>query len=311
METKNLDGLAAQLRIDAEQEALQHALLVPWSRLEEAAAAYVEWHAFILWVRAIADTVEQVPDIIASTLEIHCPGFRQWERGCLDWRALEDWIITHRFAEPKAQGWFDALMYYAYKNVRAEQAWTVWERRRAEWSQQRSSRWPTIEEWSTEVVATRTLSQPGTEKARAVEALANVEPARLRKAVSDTIEARALAFWADCASEAQRPLDDAVLGEVRSRCPGLVAASGPTPNWRASLFLRLIRFQDAGWRAKARAEGWYAALRYHVIHHPRYHRLEHYRQRCLDERLQVPRVPSPSFTEWLAAADAYFVAPGR
>jgi hypothetical protein len=43
-------------------------------------------------------------------------------------------------------------------------------------------------------MANRALSQAGTEKARAVEALAKVEPARLRRAFWDILESRAFAF---------------------------------------------------------------------------------------------------------------------
>ena len=41
----------------------------------------------------------------------------------------EEWSHrSHRFARARAEGWFDALMYYAYKDLRTEQAWTTWER---------------------------------------------------------------------------------------------------------------------------------------------------------------------------------------
>jgi hypothetical protein len=317
MASKNLDGLTVQLRLDAQDEALQQALLAPWNRLEEAAAVYVEWHAFILWVRAITETAGQAPDVIRSTLDGRCPGFREAQQqtrkersgqSALDWHALEDWIAVHSFAEPKARGWFDAVMYYAYKNLRTEQAWTLWERSKAAWSRLPPPCWPTLEEWNAEVVATRALSQPGTARARAVEALANVNPDRLHRAVSDFLEGRAFAFWVDCASVPQRPLNQAVWGEIRRRCPGLVTTSSP-PNWDSSLFFRLVRSLDSHWRAAARAEGWYAALRYHVVYHPRYHRLIHYRERCHDERRHVASNPPSSFSEWLSAADAYFVRP--
>ena len=317
MAPKNLDGLTVQLRLDAQHEALQQTLLAPWNRLEEAAEVYVEWHAFVLWVRAITETAGQVPDIIRSTLDGRCSGFRAAQQqtrkegsgqSALDWHALEDWIAVHSFADAKARGWFDAVMYYAYKNLRTEQAWTLWERSKATWRQHPPSRWPTFEEWSAGVVATRALSQPGTAKARAVEALAKVGPIQLRRAVSDLLEFRAFAFWVDCASEPQRPLNQAVWGEIRRRCPDLVTTPSP-PSWDGSLFFRLVRSLDSHWCAAARAEGWYAALRYHVVYHPRYHRLIHYRQRCHDERLQVASNPSSSFSEWLSAADAYFVRP--
>jgi hypothetical protein len=69
----------------------------------------------------------------------------------------------------------------------------------------------------------------------------------------------------------------------------------------------LIRLGDAAWSSAARAEKWYSALHYHVIHHLRYHRLIHYNQRCHDDRGRVPPICYPSFPEWLRAADEYFL----
>ena len=196
MARRNLDGLVAQFRGDAGQEALREALLVPWSRLHQAAEAYVEWHTFVLWVRAITETAEDVPESVRSALDHRCPGFLDSDRPNRrhsDWRALEEWIAAHRFAEAKAGGWFTALTYYAHKDLRTEQAWTLWERSTAAWSRRQPARWPTFDEWAAAVDATHTLSQAGTEKARAVEAMANVEPSRLRSAVSDLLESRAFA----------------------------------------------------------------------------------------------------------------------
>ena len=62
---------------------------------------------------------------------------------------------------------------------------------------------------------------------------------------------------------------------------------------------------EAKWRRLARDEEWYAALRYHVIHYPRYHRLVHYNQLCGVERERSRPISYPSFGEWLGAADAY------
>ena len=266
----------------------------------------------ILWVRVITETAEQLPQIVRSALQSRCPGFlesqsREQKDNLPVWKSLEEWVTAHQFATARAEGWFDALMYYAYKDLRTEQAWTTWERTKADWRQTAPVRWPTLEQWTSEVLATRSLACPGTEKARAVHALGAVEASRLNKAVTALLESRAFALWVDAVSKPGQPLHEAVSNELRDRCPGLLPASGLGPLWIRSLFSSLIRFGESNWRGAARSEGWYAALRYEVVHHPRYQRLIHYNQRCHDEWSQARPKSYPSFSEWLAAADGYCV----
>ncbi|MCI0723811.1 MAG: hypothetical protein L0338_33365 [Acidobacteria bacterium] len=310
MAKANSTNLVLNVRRDSEQKALQNALLVPWSQLAESAAAFAEWHIFVLWVRVITETADHLPDIVRSALPSRCPGFlegqsRERKDNYPLWSSLEEWITAHCFAKAKADGWFDALMYYAYKDLRTEQAWTSWERTKADWRHTPPPRWPTLEEWTAEVLATRSLAHSGTEKARAVEALGRVETRRLRTAVSDLIESRALALWVDCISKPAQPLKESVFAELQRRCPGFLPASYLDAVWAPPLFSRLLRRGESGWRVRARSEKWYAALRYHVIHHPRYHRLVHYNQRCHDEWSQALPKFYPSFVDWLSAADAY------
>ena len=76
-------------------------------------------------------------------------------------------------------------MYYAYKDLRTEQAWTRGSGRRPIGARRRRSdgrRWNT---GRLEVLATRSLACPGTEKARAVHALGAVEASRLNQAIAD------------------------------------------------------------------------------------------------------------------------------
>jgi hypothetical protein len=303
-------NLLLNVRRDGKQRALQQALLVPWPLLADSAATFAEWHMFILWVRAVTETADQLPQIVRSALQSRCPGFlecyrRERKEDLPLWRSLEEWVAARFFAKAKGEGWFDALMYYAYKDLRTEQAWTSWERTKSDWRHTPPPRWPTSEEWTAEVIATRSLAHPGTEKARAVEALGRVESGRLRNAAADLLESRALALWADCVSKAGQPLEESVLTELRTRYPSL--PSGSDAVWAPPLFSRLVRFGESSWRVTARAEGWYAALRYHVVHHPRYQRLIHYWQRCHDEWSQARPKSSPPFSDWLATADAYSI----
>jgi len=175
------------------------------------------------------------------------------------------------------------------------------------WQQKTSMHLPTFEEWNSQIASTHALPRDGTEKARAVAAMASVEQERLRTAVADVLERRALALWVDCVSKPQQALDAAVWTELQGRCPSLTAILPPESPWRAPLLLRLIRAGESDWRSVSRREGWYPALRYCVAHHPRYQRFVHYRQRCHDEWLAVRPISLPSFPAWVAAADAYCV----
>jgi hypothetical protein len=195
-------------------------------------------------------------------------------------------------------------MYYAYKDLRTEQAWTTWERTKAVWLDNPPRKWPTLDEWMAEVLATRSLAGAGTEKARAVQALGRVQTGRLVNAVADLLESRALALWVDSVSKPAQPLEDAVLTELRSRCPDLLASRFEA-RWVPSMFYRLVRLGESRWRGPARAAGWYSALRYQVVHHPRYRRLIHYNQRCHDQWSQARPNSYPLFSNWPSAADAY------
>jgi hypothetical protein len=307
----NFDSLVLNIRLDRKQRALQDALLIPWRELAASADEYVEWHAFVLWVRTIVEATADVPDGIRSELRARCPGFLDGHQSAKDqpiWKLLQEWLAAERFADAKAGGWFDAITYYAYKDLHVEQAWSLWERARADWRRTPPTHWPTFDQWRLQVAATYTLTQGGTEKARAVAAMENVDRSRLQSAVNDVMERRAVVLWADCLSKADQPIDPIVFAEIEKCCPSAIEVVSAAAAWRAPTLSRLIRHIESEWIGTARREGWHAALRYHVSNHPRYQRLLHYRQRCHDEWLRVRPILFPSFHAWLASADAYCVA---
>ena len=306
----NFDSLVLNVRFDSKQRALQNALLVPWRELQKSADAYVEWHGLVLWVRTIVEATGHVPDGVGSELRSRCPGFFDGNdsgKRQPTWKLLEEWIAMKHFADARAGGWFDAMMYYAYKDVRIEQAWSLWERSRADWSRAQPAEWPTFDQWKLRILGTYTLAQGITEKARVVAAMENVEHDRLRSAVADIVERRAVALWADCVSKPDQPIDPAVAAEIGKRSPDATSVTAATSFWSPPTLARLIRGVESDWREIARREGWQAALRYQVVNHPRYQRLLHYRQRCHDEWLRVRPISLPSFPSWLASADAYCV----
>jgi hypothetical protein len=279
--------------------------------LAASADEYVEWHTFVLWIRTIVEVIGDVPDGIRAELRARCPGFLDSHQSAKQqpiWKALEEWLATKCFADANAGGWFDAIMYYAYKDVRLEQAWRLWERAKTDWCRTRPTQWPAFDQWKLQIAATYTLTEGGTERARAVAAMANVERDRLQFAVNEVVERRAVVLWVDCVSNPDQPLDPIVFAEVEKRCPIAIPVMRVDSFWRTPMLWRRIRRVDSEWRATAQQEGWYATLRYQVANHPRYQRFLHYRQRCHDEWLRVQPISVPSFPVWLASADAYCVA---
>src|SRR5215831_8594198 len=126
----NFGSLVLNVLLDRKRRALQDALLVPWRQMEASVNEYIEWHAFVLWVRTIVEASGDVPHGIRSEFRARCPGFLDGGQSTQHqpiWKSLEQWVMANRFADANAGGWFDAIMYYAYRNVWVEQAWSLWE----------------------------------------------------------------------------------------------------------------------------------------------------------------------------------------
>jgi hypothetical protein len=257
------------------------------------------------------ETAGHAPDAVRSELQARCPGLLEGSDSAKHqpiWKILEEWIASKHFAHAQAGGWFDAIMYYAYKDVRIEQAWSLWERSKVDWSRTQPPQWPTFDQWKSQILGTYMLAQGIAEKARVVAAMENVDRERLESVVADVVERRAVVLWADCVSKPDQPLDPSVVAEMENHCPKTNTALPVASLWRGPTLARLIRHVESEWREVARQERWYPALRYHVANHPRYQRLLNYRHRCHDEWLRVRPISLPSFPAWLAEADAYCVA---
>jgi hypothetical protein len=225
----NFDSLVLSVRLDSKDRAVQNSLLVPWRELAATADEYVQWHALILWVRTIMETAGCSPDAMQSELRARCPGLVDGNDSADRqpiWKRLEEWIATEHFAPARVGGWFDAMMYYAYKDLRIEQAWALWERSKADWSRSKPAEWPTLDQWNLQILGTYTVAPGMTEKARVVAAMENVDRARLESVVVDLVERRAAVLWADCVSKPDQPIDPAVAAEIGKALS--------QPDWRSN-----------------------------------------------------------------------------
>jgi len=96
----NFESRVVAVRLDRNQKALDEALLVPWPQLEAAVLEYIDWHSFVLWVRAVNEAAGELPDRLRSELCDRCPGFLESAnaRNRSRWKSLDAWITASRFA---------------------------------------------------------------------------------------------------------------------------------------------------------------------------------------------------------------------
>jgi len=312
MAKRDLEEAISGLRHDANQQARRQALFVSWRRIEESAASYVEWLGFSLWIRAARLTGASMPLVVRAELESRCAGFveaaeRAWRDGDLAvWRMLNDWIESHQFADAKSQGWFDAVVYYAYTDIRCMRVWLNWDYTVDAWQVRAPAQVPSFEDWVRQDPPPVHLNQTDA-KSVALLQQTRVQPDVLAAAVSSLIEARARGLWIASTCEPERVIPKSVLEDLELALPETFNAKDRLVCDRL-LFLRVIRRASASSWAQAREGKWPAALRYSVISHPRYHRIIHYFQKCEDERSSSGIQRSAStFAGWLHAADQYQV----
>ncbi|MBY0502672.1 MAG: hypothetical protein K2X03_02100 [Bryobacteraceae bacterium] len=309
MAKRDFQEVVSALRRDVKQQARQRALIAPWHRIEEASALYVDGLVFSLWIRAVCSVCPRVPSSIQTMLESKCAGFLDeahevWQEGHVAvWRRLKEWIECQRFADAKQEGWFEAVLYYAYLDLRTEQTWLHWDSTMELWQNQPPARVPTFETWQREIVTHAAALDRTDLKGVALQQETQVERKVLAAAADALIEARARALWIACCCKPGRVLPNCVTEELAQSIPSL---AGAPLAWSRSLFIQVVRRAAAPWIVRGRSGRWSTALWYDVVNHPRYHRIVHYFHKCEDERLASGSQHSTStFADWLRAADGF------
>jgi hypothetical protein len=311
MAKRDFQEVISTLRHDATQQARQRALIVPWRRIEEASALYVDWLSFALWIRAACSVFTRVPSSVQTMLDSKCAGFLDetrevWQEGDVAvWRRLKEWIECHRFADAKREGCLEAILYYACLDLRAEQTWLHWDSTMESWKDQPPARLPAFETWQQEIALHAATLNRTDLKGLALRQEPHVERPVLAAAAHALIEARARALWITCCCEPGSMLPNCVTEELSQSIPSLARAQ---VSWSRSLFIQVVRRASAPWINRARGGRWSTALWYDVVNHPRYHRIVHYFHKCEDERLTSGSQHSTStFADWLRAADGFFL----
>lgn len=139
----------------ARERAEREAKRVSRERLAQGQTQYIEWQEFYLWVRSILEVEKEMPDWLGAILNEQCPGFLNSEAALspaekknrpLPLR-LEDWIEERIFGFAKAEGWFNAIQYYAIRDPRYQRAEVCWSECVRKWEKQAPARYPSFEQW--------------------------------------------------------------------------------------------------------------------------------------------------------------------
>jgi hypothetical protein len=147
----------ADLREQVKARAIKQARRVPWRSLANTVDEANRWEMFTLWLRAVVDAARSIPPVVEREIETRIPGFlarfeldlrdalKQDAPGHRLWNLVGSWTADNVFAEPRAQGWLDAVRYFSSMSLPYMKAWAHWERVNEEWRTNRPAEWPTYE----------------------------------------------------------------------------------------------------------------------------------------------------------------------
>ena len=310
----------------ARREADRHARRIPWQRLLEARQQYVEWNAFSLWARAVAEAEGEVPTWLAKVLEDHCPGVLGADRTCriahqdprLNRRILE-WFESRVLAQAKHEGWLRAVTFYAVRDPAFVRDCAYSQHCEVQWKQQRPSAYPPFEEWrkcsERCIDAVLDAFEMAGDKRQIVKISRLVGPERFAAAVAQYMEWEAFTYWLRSLLESDAKFPDAVAKELQRRCPGFLECDEELRNtlspedytrrWKA-----LLEWGENRLFSEMQQEGWFDAVVYEARAHPQSVRTVDYWVFYWDDHWSSsPLEAFPSFQEWRCAADDFVVGP--
>ena len=315
---RRTDNSVYKIERTARDRADDQARRVPWELLLETRNQYVEMQELYFWARSVIETEDGIPEWLANMLDRRCPGFIEEQKRCKRNRPntysarsvrLLFWIQDHMFGRAKNEGWFDAIQFYAIRDLRSKRAEVYWSECVKKWRKEKPTNYPSLKQWLSDAAVCDPYPHltPGTRKARASYSL--IEPKRLSKAVARYIDLEAFASWARLALEAAPPLPHKVPSELARRCPGFLEFNAKArkadrvdfpQDWhRLMLWITDHFFQDA------KTEGWVDAILLSAGSHPRAIRTMEYWDHCDETWASKLPDPYPSFRSWRKQADSY------
>jgi len=312
-------ALEQAARLAADREATR----IPWPRLQKAREEYVEWEAFVLWVRAIEDAEGESPRWLTKVVKRRCPGFLKvltekksehaGESGLLC-RRVELWINERILSELWREGWMNAVGYYTARDLASLRNHAYWEYCDRQWNRSKPNSYPSFRDWlkAAEHCSDRVLDEceMPEEKRRLIKLSRLVNPRTLREAVDRYVEWEVFTYWARTALEAGPPLPASVEREVKRRCPGFLEAdavaraANPAEELHCR-FTRMMKWIEDRKFAEAQKRGWFDVLRYQARLHARHERVidnwHDWEAGWINDR----STRYQSFREWQRCSDRY------
>lgn len=293
----------ARLRVEAidrrPRRANNELMRVPWSRFRKAYKKYPLWRALVLWVHAVIATEDSAPTWLRDDLRKRCPGFIESEPTwstpeAVDFH-LSEWIHNYEFESAKRQGWLDALTFYGVRHPLSECALAYWEHCENQWLNMRPDRFPSFEEWWSEVQHMMLSDE--------------LNFHRLNKMVERYLDSEALVLWLSPLLISDIKLPRHVISELERRCPGILATQKLEIPRRdqdnSKIWRRLIKWGKDRSLTEAREADSLQLLLQRVRSNPLHVRLVHYGKYWAREWSGSRVRFYPSFREWRRAADRY------
>jgi hypothetical protein len=308
----------------ARREADRQARRIPWQSLLEARQQYVEWNAFSLWARAVAEAEGQVPAWLAKLLDERCPGLLGSERTSeithqdpLLYRRVLDWFETNVLVQAKEEGWLRAVTFYAVRDPAFVRDCAYSQYCEVQWKRQRPSAYPGFEEWrrASERCADEVLDafEMAEDKRQIVKISRLVGPERFAAAVAQYMEWEAFTYWLRSLLESDAKFPDAVVNELQRRCPGFLECDEElrntlSPEDYARRWKALLEWGENRLFSEMQQEGWFDAVVHEARAHPQSVRTVDYWVFYWDDHWSSgPLEAYPSFQEWRCAADDFVI----
>jgi hypothetical protein len=293
-ETSHTGTLAGKAQAVAVHLASRQVMRVPWKLFRQAHDQYVQWEAFVLWVKAVVNAEGCASLEVAADINRRSPGFLEeaapFKPPELLALRLHEWIHDRIFVHSKQEGWLDALHFFGVRDPRCEGAWALWETCEQQWKANRPRVYPPFEIWWREAQDRKLFQE--------------VSASRVVDVVEAYVDWMAFAHWLRPFIGADDKLPSQVARELRRRCADFVTSS-MNERPKGQHWQGLITYIEERFFSKVKTEGWLDYVQQKACHHPRHVRTIAYSEHWMKTYSRSPVLPYPHFSRWRYAADNF------
>jgi hypothetical protein len=300
MKTAKFSKLERRVGHIASRQARRQLMQVPWDRFHKAYDEYIRWQAFVLWARAILELEGSAPPWLEAILRKRCPGFMEAvarsNKPELLGLQLLPWVHNQVFGFAKEEGWLDALVFYGFRDTRAQGYWAYWEHCESEWKKRRLASVPSFARWRRSALNWKLQG--------------DVSCAAVAKAVEKYLDFETVLYWLHpLYGGAKVQLPAHVALELRQESPSLLefviretsgAYGDKSKSWQ-----RLFTWGKSHVLSHAKKEGWLDCVLRQARIHPTHVRMMIYSRLSSRSRAESPGSPHPPFGEWRRNAESY------